>query len=101
MTTYSFRLFVAGRTERSRAAEANLRALCESHLHGRYELEVLDATEQPALAEELRILATPAVIRLAPLPQRRVIGDLSDHRRAAYALGLPGAPGPHPTGDGT
>ena len=93
---YSFRLYVAGQTERSQAAEANLRALCESRLPGGYELEVVDATELPGLAEEQRILATPTVVRLAPLPQRRVIGDLSDHQRAAYALGLPGRPGPGP-----
>ena len=90
---YSFRLYVAGQTERSQAAESNLRALCESRLPGGYELEVIDATEQPGMAEEQRILATPTVVRLAPLPQRRVIGDLSDHQRAAYALGLPEQPG--------
>lgn len=89
---YSFRLYVAGQTYRSQAAEANLRALCESRLPGGYELEVVDAIEQPGLAEEERILATPAVVRLAPMPQRRVIGDLSDHQRAAYALGLPERP---------
>lgn len=96
---YSFRLYVAGQTERSQAAEANLRALCESRLPGGYELEVIDATEQPGLAEEQRILATPTVLRLTPLPQRRVIGDLSDHQRAAYALGLPRAVGPARQGD--
>lgn len=97
--TYSFRLYVAGQTERSQAAELNLRALCESHLPGGFELEVIDATEQPDLAEEHRILATPTVVRLAPLPQRRVIGDMSDHQRAAYALGLPRAVSPTWQGD--
>jgi circadian clock protein KaiB len=97
--TYSFRLYVAGQTERSQAAEANLRALCESRLPGGYELEVIDATDQPGLAEEQRILATPTVVRLAPPPQRRVIGDLSDHQRAAYALGLPRAAGTGPGRD--
>jgi circadian clock protein KaiB len=96
---YSFRLYVAGQTERSQAAEANLRALCESRLPGGYDLEVIDAIEQPGLAEEQRILATPTVLRLAPPPQRRVIGDLSDHQRAAYALGLPRAVGPTRQGD--
>lgn len=92
MTTFTFRLYVAGHTERSLAAEANLRVICESLLPGGYDLQVIDAAEQPALAEEQRILATPTVLRLAPPPRRRVIGDLSDHRRAAYALGLPRAP---------
>jgi circadian clock protein KaiB len=86
--SFSFRLYVAGQTERSRAAVLNLRHLCESHLSGRYVVEVIDATERPDLAEEGRILATPTVVRLAPLPQRRVIGDLSDHVRAAAVLGL-------------
>jgi circadian clock protein KaiB len=86
--SFSFRLYVAGRTERSQAAVANLRFLCEAHLTSQYDVEIIDATERPDLAEEGRILATPTVVRLAPLPQRRVIGDLSDHVRAAAALGL-------------
>lgn len=75
------------------AAEANLRRLCESRLSGGYQIDVVDVTEQPELAEQHRILATPAVLRLSPLPRRQVIGDLSDHRRTAYALGLPERPG--------
>ncbi len=80
---------MAGQTERSQAALANLRLLCESQLPDHYELEVIDVAEHPGLAAEERILATPTVVRLAPLPQRRVIGDLSDHGRTAAALGLP------------
>ncbi|WP_030622610.1 circadian clock KaiB family protein [Streptomyces sclerotialus] len=90
MTTYSFTLYVAGRTPRSEEAVSNLRRLCDGLLHGAYELQIVDAVERPELAEEGRVLATPTVIRLAPPPKRRVIGDLSDHRRAAAALGLPG-----------
>ncbi|MFD0415924.1 circadian clock KaiB family protein [Streptomyces sp. NPDC127108] len=86
---YSFTLFVAGPTERSDAARSNLRTLCESLLVNGYDLTVIDVMQQPELAEENRILATPTVIRLSPLPQRRVIGDLSDQSRAALALGLP------------
>ncbi len=91
---YTFRLYVAGQTERSQTAEANLRALCDNHLGGRYELEVIDVVERPDVAEAERILATPMVVRLAPVPPRRVIGDLSDDRRAAAALGIatPGTP---------
>lgn len=91
MTRYSLCLYVAGQSERAQVAESNLRALCESRLPGRYELEVIDAAEHPDLAERRKILATPMVIRLAPLPERRVIGDMSDHSRAASALGLPDA----------
>jgi circadian clock protein KaiB len=88
--TYSFQLYVAEQTERSQVALINLRYLCESHLRGRYELEVIDVVDRPDRAEHARILATPTVIRIAPFPTRRVIGDLSDHARAAAALGLPG-----------
>ncbi|MFE6892640.1 circadian clock KaiB family protein [Streptomyces sp. NPDC057694] len=87
--TYVFTLYVAGATERSDAARSNLRRLCASRLVDGYEVTVIDVVDRPELAEEHRILATPTVIRIAPLPQRRVIGDLSDERRAALALGLP------------
>jgi circadian clock protein KaiB len=89
MSGYSFRLYVAGETQRSHAAVVNLQSLCDYRLSGRYELEVIDVTELPARAEEDHILATPTVLRLAPLPQRRVTGDLSDLTRTAAALGLP------------
>jgi circadian clock protein KaiB len=89
ITDYSFRLYVAGQTARSQAAVSNLRFLCESRLPGHHEIEVIDALERPDLAEQARILATPTVIRLEPLPQLRVIGDLSDHGHAASVLGLP------------
>jgi len=98
VSTYSFRLYIAGQTRRSQAAEANLRALCSSRLPDGYELEVVDAVQDADIAEDQRILATPTVVRLAPPPQRRVIGDLSDASLAAYALGLPdeaSGPGEH------
>ena len=88
---YSFCLYV-GPSDRSRAAETNLRAVCEARLPSGFRLEIVDAAQEPGRAEEQRILATPTVVRLAPLPQRRVIGDLSNHRRAADALGLPDEP---------
>jgi circadian clock protein KaiB len=89
MTNYGFRLYITGETGRSRRATDNLRALCEARLPGVYELEVVDVLNRPELAEEDRIIATPTAIRLVPLPQRRVIGDLSDLSLAAAALDLP------------
>lgn len=86
---FSFRLYVAGQTGRSATAVTNLRALCDNLLAGRYELEMVDAVERPDLAEQQGILATPTVVRLAPPPQLRVIGDLSDRWRVAAALGIP------------
>lgn len=89
MTSYSFRLYVTGETARSRQAVASLRALCEARVAGHYELEVIDVRERPDLAEDDRVIATPTVIKLAPLPRQRVIGDLSDPGLAATALDLP------------
>jgi circadian clock protein KaiB len=89
MTDYSFKIYVTSETARSRRAVVNLRALCEARVPGLYELEVIDVVERPDLAEDDRIFATPAVIRMTPLPQRRVIGDLSDARLTATALELP------------
>jgi circadian clock protein KaiB len=89
MTSYSFKLYIAGETARSRQAEANLRALCEARIAGFYELEIVDVVERPDLAEEDNVIATPTVIRLAPLPRRRVIGDLPDPSLVATALDLP------------
>ena len=89
MTNYSFKLYVTGETARSRQAVANLRALCEARVANNYEIEVVDVLERPDLAEEDRVIATPTVIRLAPLPRRRVIGDLPDPSLVATALDLP------------
>ena len=101
MAAFEFRVFVAGQTPRSRRAVSNLRLLCETRVPGQHVIEVVDVLERPAAAEEERILATPTVLRRAPLPPRRVVGDLSDHRLAANALELPDPPDPEPTGTPT
>lgn len=95
MSSYRFRLFVTGETGRSHQAADNLRELCEARVAGLYELEVIDVLDHPERAEEDKIIATPTVIRLVPLPLKRVIGDLSDLELAALAFDLPdtrGAP---------
>lgn len=89
--SYRFTLYVTGRTRRSERASVNLRALCDSRLsNGDFEIEIVDVLEHPARAETDRVIATPTVIRTAPLPRRRVIGDLSIADQAAHALDLPG-----------
>ena len=88
MSSYSFRLYVTGETTLSREAESNLRALCKNRLDD-YEIEIVDILERPDVAEKEHIIATPTVMRLAPTPRLRVIGDLSDQERAALAFGLP------------
>ncbi|MDQ6948848.1 MAG: circadian clock KaiB family protein [Actinomycetota bacterium] len=86
---YSFRIYVTGDTVRSQRTIAALRAMCDANLAGRYALEIIDVADQPQLTEEAGIIATPTVVRLAPPPTLRVIGDLSDYSLAARALGLP------------
>lgn len=81
-------LFVTGQTPRSLRALTNLRRICDARLPGRYELRVVDVLERPQAAEEARVLATPTLIRLAPAPPRRLIGDLSDEGRVIAGLEL-------------
>ena len=72
------RLYVAGATMRSRQALLRARELCEGALKGEYRLEVIDVYQQPALAREGQIVATPTLVREFPKPVRRLIGDLSN-----------------------
>ena len=82
------RLYVTGMTPKSTQAIANVRKLCEKHLAGRYELEVIDIYQQPKLAKEEQIIATPTLIKKLPLPLRRLIGDMSDTARFLVGIGL-------------
>ena len=88
MAGYKMQLFVAGETPRPHLAASNLRELLERRDQHDYELEVIDVLERPDLAEQERILATPFVLKVSPLPVRRVVGDLSDFELAARALDL-------------
>lgn len=85
---YSLRLYVAGLTPRSARAIANLKAICEEHLEGRYDLQVIDIYQQPVLAEGDQIIAVPTLLRELPRPLRRIIGDLSDRQRVLVGLDL-------------
>ena len=85
---YLLRLYVAGRTERSVAAFANLRKICEEHLAGRYKLEIVDLLENPALARGDQILALPALVRQLPPPVKKIIGDFSNAERVLVGLDL-------------
>ena len=69
-------------------AQANLRRLCDELLSGQCRVEIIDVLEQPQLAEQQKILATPTLIRELPLPMRRVIGDLSDEEKVLMALDM-------------
>jgi circadian clock protein KaiB len=85
---YLLKLYVTGSTPRAERAIANLKRLCEEELDGCYALEVIDVLEHPHLAEDDRILATPALIKQLPPPLRRVIGDLSDRDKVLLGLDL-------------
>ena len=85
---YVLRLYVTGLTPRSTQAIATIKAICEEHLTGRYDLEVIDIYQQPALARDEQIVAVPTLIRKLPLPLRRLIGDLSDRDRVLLGLDL-------------
>lgn len=85
---YVLRLFITGTTSRSSRAIANLRRLCEERLRGEYDLEVVDIYQHPAAAQEHQILAAPTLIKMLPLPLRRIIGDLANEERVLVGLGL-------------
>ena len=85
---YELELFVVGHSAKAERAEANVRRLCEARLAGRYELRVTDVLEDAAAAEAANIIATPALMRRAPLPVRMVVGDLSQRAALVRGLGL-------------
>ena len=85
---YVLRLYVTGMTPRSTRAVENVRTICEEHLHGRYDLEVIDIYQQPTLAKGEQIIAAPTLVKKLPLPLRRVIGDLSNTDRVLLGLDL-------------
>jgi circadian clock protein KaiB len=95
-TRYTLRLYVTGMTPRSQRAIENIKAVCEEHLTGRYDLEVIDIYRHPMLAEGEQIIAAPTLIKALPIPLRRLVGDLSNTERILLGLDLRprGKPGP-------
>jgi circadian clock protein KaiB len=89
---YVLRLFVTGMTTRSSRAVNNLRIICDEYLEGRYELEVIDIYQQPALTKGEQIVAAPTLIKKFPLPMRRIIGDMSNHDGVLLGLDLVAPP---------
>jgi circadian clock protein KaiB len=85
---FQLKLYVAGQTAKSVAALSNLRRLCETHLQGRYEIEVIDLLVNPRLAAGDQILAVPTLVRKFPEPIRKIIGDLSNEERVLVGLDL-------------
>jgi circadian clock protein KaiB len=85
---YVLRLYVAGATPKSMRAITNIKEICEDHLKGRYELEVVDIYQQPVLAKGEQIVAVPTLVKQLPLPLRRFIGTLADKERILVGLDL-------------
>jgi len=88
MDKYLLRLYITGSTIRSVLALTNLKRICEEYLEGRYELEVIDLYQHPALAKGEQIIAAPTLIKQLPLPFRRIIGDMSDKEKVLLGLDL-------------
>ena len=89
---WQLRLYVAGQTPKCLSALANLKKICEQHLAGEYEIEIIDLLERPQLAQGDQILAIPTLVRRLPEPMRKIIGDLSNTERVLVGLDLrPGA----------
>jgi len=93
---YVLRLYVTGTTRHSTRAIVNIRKICEEHLQGRYDLEIVDISQHPTLAEGEQIIAAPTLIKRLPLPLRRFIGDMSQTERILLGLDLREMKSSHP-----
>jgi circadian clock protein KaiB len=82
------RLYVTGMTPRSTRAISSVRGICEEFLSGRYQLEIIDVYQQPALIRDEQIFATPTLVKKGPEPERRMIGDMADRARVLAGLGI-------------
>ena len=85
---YDLRLFITGATPNSVRAVNNIKAICEDHLKGRYALEIIDVYQQEIVAEQEQLVALPLLIKKMPLPERRMIGDLSNTEKVLKGLGV-------------
>ena len=85
---YVLKLYVTGMTPRSMKAVLNIKAICEEHLKGRYELEIIDVFQNPVLAKGEQIIASPTLIKKLPEPMRKFIGDLSNTEKILLGLDL-------------
>jgi circadian clock protein KaiB len=85
---WELRLYVAGQSAKSVAAFANLRALCERYLPGKYEIEIVDLLQRPQLARGDQIVAIPTLVRKLPEPIRKIVGDLSNTEKTLVGLQL-------------
>lgn len=85
---YRLRLYITGSTPRSTRAVQNLRRICERHIRGRYEIEIVDIYGNPEAARQGQVIASPTLVRVEPEPLRRIIGDLADEDQVLLGLEL-------------
>lgn len=85
---FELRLYVAGQTQKSLTALANLKKYCEEHLQGKYKIEIVDLLKHPQLAEGDQIVAIPTLVKKVPLPVRKIIGDLSNKEKVLVGLDI-------------
>lgn len=85
---FVLRLYVTGMTPRSTRAISAVRLLCDELLHGRFDLEIIDVYQKPALIRDEQVFATPTLVKKSPAPERRMIGDMTDRARLLRGLGL-------------
>ena len=85
---WDLRLYVAGQTQKSLTAFANLKRICEEHLAGKYKIEIIDLLQNPQLARGDQILAIPTLVRKLPTPIKKIIGDLSNTERVVVGLDM-------------
>ncbi len=86
---YVLRLYVTGMTPRSTRAIKCVRDVCEQHLAGQYDLEIIDVYQTPARLMQDQIVAIPTLVKCAPVPIRLLVGDMSNRERLLVGLGLP------------
>jgi len=87
---YTLRLFVSGSTAKSTQAVKNIKRICEEHLKGRYDLQVIDIYQQPELARIMQIVVVPTLIKQIPRPLKKLIGDMSNKEQVLFGLALNG-----------
>jgi circadian clock protein KaiB len=86
---YVLRLYVTGLTPRSTRAIKSVREVCEQHLAGHYELEIIDVYQTPARIMQDQVVAIPTLVKCTPVPTRLMVGDMSNRERLLEGLGLP------------
>lgn len=86
--SFFLRLYITGASPNSTKAISNIRTICERKLGSKYKLEIIDVYQQPLMAEIEQIVALPLLIKKFPLPERRLIGDLSDTNKVLEGLGI-------------